>query len=348
MRRLITVMTLLGLAATLEPLQASEATEPQACHAIESAAERLSCYDRATGRPAIDTAPLAGSRPALRRDPLPPRGEVSAPGRSAMVEHWELDDASDGGLLQVRPHQPVYALPARYTTRRNPLPSSPAPDRSVEDRLNLDSVEAKFQLSLKTKALDNILGQDLDLWFGYTQLSSWQAYNGIESSPFRENNYRPEAFLTWGPGLDLFGGWRWQMLNLGIVHESNGRDQPRSRSWNRVYARFGLERGNLAIYARPWWRIEESAGDDDNPDIERFLGSHDLHVVWRRGEHDFGLLTRYSFRGERGGLQADWHFPLIGQLKGYVQLTSGYGETLIDYNHKQTTIGVGVSMVEAR
>jgi len=33
----------------------------------------------------------------------------------------------------------------------------------------------------------------------------------------------------------------------------------------------------------------------------------------------------------------------LGALKFQVQLSSGYGETLIDYNHRQATIGAGVS-----
>lgn len=342
---LLAALALIGLMA--KATDASAQSGIDACHAIENAAERLNCYDRTTGR-ASDEAANRPSEPVARRDPLPQRADSDSSGRSRMARHWETNDADHGGLFQVRAHHPVYALPVRYTTHRNQLPSSPAPGRTVTGPLNLDSIEAKFQLSLKTKAMDNLFGQNLDLWFGYTQLSSWQAYNGIESSPFRENNYRPEAFAVWAPGLDLFGGWRWQMLNVGIVHESNGRDQPRTRSWNRIYAQFGLEKGNLAFYARPWWRISESGDEDDNPDIRQFMGSHDLRLVYSHGDNDFALLSRYSFEGNRGAVQADWHFPLIGALKGYVQLTSGYGETLIDYNHKQTTLGVGVSLVEAR
>jgi phospholipase A1 len=52
------------------------------------------------------------------------------------------------------------------------------------------------------------------------------------------------------------------------------------------------------------------------------------------------LLVRRRF------VQLDWATPLratLGTARLHVQLSSDYGETLIDYNHNQTTIGVGVS-----
>ena len=40
------------------------------------------------------------------------------------------------------------------------------------------------------------------------------------------------------------------------------------------------------------------------------------------------------------------NFPIHGRLKAYVKITTGYGETLIDYNWRQNTIGLGILLVD--
>ncbi|MEX1058582.1 MAG: phospholipase A, partial [Natronospirillum sp.] len=142
-------------------------------------------------------------------------------------------------------------------------------------------------------------------------------------------------------------GFRGRFINLGMVHQSNGRSEGLSRSWNRVYAQFGFERDNLALLIRPWYRIPER-DVDDNPDIEDYLGHGELLAVYRKDRNAYSLLLRNNFQStdNRGAVKLNWSFPLYGRLKGYVQYFNGYGESLVDYNHSQQSIGFGVSLTE--
>lgn len=309
------------------------------CVGIVSDAERLACYDQAA---AHGVKPL----PAVP-EPCPVVAEQVADGGVAadsfLGKSWELDAHTKTGTFHFREYKPVYILPVHYSNNPNQSPSSPAPNRSTVLSESTGKTEVKYQLSFKTKLWENILEDNGDLWFAYTQQSHWLLYNSQVSSPFRETNYEPEVIYSLRTDVDL-AGMHWRLLNLGLVHQSNGRGLPLSRGWNRVYAQFGLERDNFTVLLRPWLRLPESGDRDDNPDITRYMGNGDALLSYRHGENIYSALGRYSVRGGHGALQLSWGFPISEMLKGYVQLFSGYGETLIDYNHSQTSIGVGLSI----
>lgn len=349
----------LGAAMTIPSARAEPPAEldPQeavdACRVLDDPLRRLACYDAIPGATVSGADELAEAiaEPANAPGPVTLQVEPDTLAqdqvpitRSPMTRHWELDAATHGGRLRVRRHEPVYLLAGRWSSAPNDRPQTPTLPLPANP-IDLDPVEVKFQLSLKTKLIDNLIDGNGDLWIGYTQQSNWQAYNSAESEPFRETNYAPEIFTTWRTGLDLPFGWRWQLLNLGFVHQSNGRTEPLSRSWNRLYALFGFERGAWQLALRPWWRVDEGS-NDDNPDIEDYLGHGDLRLTWQRNGVVLGLTSRWSPSADRGAVQFDWHYPLKGDLKAYLQVFHGYGESLIDYNHRQTTVGIGVSLVQ--
>ncbi len=319
------------------------------CAALRADSERLACYDSlAKSLDATDTQ-ASQRQPETQPEDLIARHEISRPmtGGSLLGRAWQLDPGSKTGTFAIASYRPMYVLLAQHTNAINTMPSSPAPGRSAmsptNSPTNYDATEAKFQISAKTKAWQNIVGSDVDLWLAYTQQSNWQLYNSSGSAPFRNTDYEPELILTLPINRDLLG-MSWRMVNFGFSHQSNGRANPLSRSWNRLYARVGVERGNFTLMARPWWRVLEASSRDDNPDIGKYMGNGDVLTVYRTGEHVVSALARYSFSGHRGGFEADWAFPISGPLKGYVRTFNGYGENLIDYNHRQTTLGIGVAI----
>lgn len=366
---LLSAMAAASASAQNNPAAPTPAT-PEACVALASNADRLACYDALYKIPQEVKPALVSERMAaqeLKPEPtekLTFKEKVSHafserlfaveapqlnPNLSMLDRRWELSQDSKLGTWNIRGYQPVYLMPGYWTSDKNERPSSPNPSNTVQpdQEQQLKSMEAKFQLSLKTKAVENLFGDNGDVWVGYTQSSRWQVYNEAESRPFRETNYEPEASLVFRTNYEMLG-LNWRMLGLTLNHQSNGRSDPLSRSWNRVILNLGFERDDFALMLRPWYRIEEGSADDNNPDITDYVGRGDLTAFYRWKEHDFSLMLRHSLKGgdnSHGAVQFDWTFPISGKLRGQVQLFDGYGESLIDYNHRATYVGIGVSLM---
>jgi phospholipase A1/A2 len=356
---------LVGLPVTVTVTVAEAGPDPaaaQACVAFGDATARLACYDRAMGRAigqGIDrTTPAAGGSSTAAQASAPADAAVTPPSAERRAPHpdllrlaptldrqWDLDRPS-GADFAPRPYRAVYLLPATWTDRTNHRPSSPSPGHSSLVDLGLKSVESKYQISLKARFASHLLGTPLSLWGGYTQSSRWQVYNGAESRPFRETNYEPEVMLVW-PLHGQVLGWQLRMASLSLNHQSNGRSLPLSRSWNRVIATLAAERGEWVAEFRPWVRLQESAESDDNPDIADHVGRAEVRISRDWGERSLSLQLRHSLRsGARahGSAQLDWVFPIAGALHGYLQVFSGHGESLVDYNVGQTKLGLGVTI----
>lgn len=265
-------------------------------------------------------------------------------------ERWELTSSAKQGTFVVTPYKPIFILPARWSDRPNEQPQSLSSENSVTAPNDYNQVEARFQLSLKTKVTTGLLFGKGDLWLGFTQTANWQVYNAATSRPFRELNYEPEIIFNYPLPEDLsIFGIRPRMIGLALNHQSNGKSLPYSRSWNRIIFHAGFEYRDLSVIIRPWIRMSEKSKSDDNPAIGSYVGIGDATVVYTRNDQVFSLLVRSNMRMNnqfKGFADFTWSYPIKGNLKAIFQITHGYGETMIDYNHKQTTVGLGVSLIE--
>jgi len=324
------------------------------CTAISDREQRWRCYDEVTGVPGSENGNDS------------PTEDACGAGYTALSRQWNTRPDCDRKLYHLMPYKQNYLI-ARYSDNPNSQPTTagfgPTPDQEVEQ------TELKFQVSIKVKVAEQI-GNVADLWFGYTQQSSWQAFNSANVRPFRDTDYEPELILGFpvhGQGSAL--GLVPRMINFGLVHQSNGQRDPFERSWNRAYAQIGMDRDvdkahdRFAVLLRAWYRLPEGSAEDDNPDIQHYLGYGDLLFFWRHGDSNVSALLRNNLQmhDNHGSLQLNWSIPITRvpsldsvdvlplaerELRFYVQFFTGYGETLIDYNHSQTTIGIGIMLTD--
>lgn len=277
---------------------------------------------------------------------------------SYLERKWRLTSQGDWNISDFETHKSNYLL-VTNTNNTNDIPQTPS-YINTENR-QLDDQDLRFQISLKTEMMNNIpIVRELPyvtssrIWAGYTQQSNWQVFDAEASRPLRENVYEPEIVLSVGIDNEVEGEklrYIPRMLNLGLVHQSNGRSNPTSRSWNRLYLESGWEVSDrLSLMVRPWWRIPESR-DDDNPDIDKFMGYGDMTIRWEdsKRKNAATLLLRNNLRSDNKGFaQLDLQRQVLNNpyLKLHLMASTGYGATLLDYNHSQTIFGMGISLGE--
>jgi len=343
------------------------------CTLLQDNALRLACYDKvfaaqlppeqplseheADGKPQLDVvqsvrqsignkeATLVFDTPEGQAEPSQELADAAA-AYTPLSQMYDLDANDPHGILTVREHNPMYLMPVWYNSSPNYAPSSPTRGAAFQERFSDQKrIETKMQVSFKSKIAEDLFKSRADLWFGYTQKSDWQIYNqGRRSAPFRNTDYEPEIFITQPVKSRLPWGGRLRMLGVGFAHQSNGQSRPESRSWNKVYAMAGMEWGKLTVIPRVWMRLFDSGGEDnDNPDLTKYLGYGDVKLQYRLNDkHNFSTTLRYNPKSGYGAAEAAYTFPIKGKLQGVVRGFHGYGESLIDYNHKQSGIGFGL------
>jgi phospholipase A1/A2 len=218
---------------------------------------------------------------------------------------------------------------------------------------NFDSINSRFQLSFKYRpfapegTIASFLPLLSNLYFAYTQTTIWDI--GSDSSPFRDTSYRPSLFYRWaGSGRNFLpDAWR-----VGVEHESNGQDDPTSRSLNTVFLRptwnYDMANGRRLSFSP---KIQNYLDKSGNSDIQRYRGYVDWQL--RYGRED-GLVLGGLYRLGTGGFstsQLDVSYPISDKIFArtgaflHLQLLSGYGETLLDFNKKSDTqLRLGLSI----
>lgn len=246
------------------------------------------------------------------------------------------------------PHNGYYLLPISYNGNPNEAPFKRFKEiEQFQERGNLNrNLEAEFQVSFMIGGMENLFNKDLDFFLGYTQKSWWQLYNSDWSRPFRETNYKPELFLRknfFKTDTEIFD-MKVYMLDIGYVHESNGQLQEFSRSWDRLFVSTVVGLGGFFISPSLWYRIPETSKEDDNPDIQKYLGYGELNIrkVYSKSQFDLKLIPGYK---QWGGELAYSHAHRKG-VRWYLKLSSGTGLSLLDYDHVSQKFGLGFILTD--
>lgn len=183
---------------------------------------------------------------------------------------------------------------------------------------------------------------------GYTQIMDWEFYDA--SNPFRNIDFNPEFFY-----LKEFSDLPIDYIIISPAeHKSNGQDGENNRSINYSYLKTQTTFGNKTKFG---WETKTKKSwfiSNDNKDIDKYLGYWDakIFVKLEQGNMKEEFYVKLAAGSENYGFDFTKGYQEYGVIFSafkdifspsfYVQVRRGYGETLLDYDKKDTAIRAGI------
>ena len=211
---------------------------------------------------------------------------------------------------------------------------------AIGPRPSATNSDVKFQVSISQRLTKSTLPFNTYLFLFYNQKVFWNVFEN--SMPVHDFNFNP------GIGVSKLLIAKDRVIgkaSLLIEHESNGRDNDNSRSWNKISLCGSIYISpQFMIHAKYWIPIVDG---QHNRDILRYCGifqnglqvmSHDkkygmaITLVKRQGWHlNFNTIVELNYR----------LFKKDNQYR-FLQYYNGYGDNLLDYNKFHSRLRFGI------
>lgn len=210
---------------------------------------------------------------------------------------------------------------------------------AIGQKINKHNTNAKFQISISQKLTKSTLPWNTYLYLFYTQKVFWNVLE--ESLPMTDLNFNPGIGLA----KPLFVKNRYiGKLTLMLEHESNGRDNDESRSWNKIsFAGNIIVDPSLMVHAKFWIPIVDG---EHNRDILDYCGIYQVGTSYlspnRRWSGSVVLVKRRGWNLNYNTIvELSWRLGNKQNQSLFLQYYNGYGEGLLDYNkfHSQLRVG---------
>jgi phospholipase A1 len=205
--------------------------------------------------------------------------------------------------------------------------------------INRNTADALFQISIRHRVTRSRLPFNSFLYLTYSQKSFWDIY--ADSAPFRDNNYNPSL----GIGRYIIRNNKLEgTAFLQFEHESNGKVEKDSRSWNMMSLStkyfFNMQ---LSLGLKVWIPYVDG---EHNQDLLNYRGLGIANMNYISRDKRWWLTADINPRKGWGNINttitAGFKISKNDNQYLYARFFNGKGDSLLDYNKYNMNIRIGV------